>query len=307
MKPIPFYTRKYCRDKNIEYKTEHERIEPVMDFGCRMCCTCFTMNRQPYPSDVTDEEWAVVAPYLILMREDAPQRRYELRELFNGLRWVVRTGSQWRMMPHDFPPWHAVYQQTRRWMDAGVIEAMIHDFRETLRLSEDRDEQPSAAILDGRTLRSTPESGGRAGYDGAKKKNGTKIHMAVDTAGRLIALVATPADEQERRQVYELCEEIQETAGGSAKVAFVDQGYAGEQARNDAAEHGIELVVVKLPEARKGFVLLPRRWVVERSFGWMSRFRRLARDCERLADVLVGFHFIAFTILMLKNVVAAIS
>ena len=125
-------------------------------------------NRKPYPSDVSDEEWAFAAPYLALVREDAPQRNHDLREVLNGLRWVVRTGSPWRYMPHDLPPWEAIYQQTRRrrrWLSAGVFEAMIHDLRILLRLSEGRASEPTATILDSRTLRSTPESGARAGYD----------------------------------------------------------------------------------------------------------------------------------------------
>src|SRR5215213_1708059 len=118
-------------------------------------------TRKPYPSDVSDEEWAFVAPYLALVREDAPQRHYDLREVFNGLRWIVRTGSAWRYMPHDLPPWEAVYQQTQRWIRAGVFEEMVHDLRVLLRLSKGRASEPSAAILDSRTLRSTPESGPR--------------------------------------------------------------------------------------------------------------------------------------------------
>src|SRR3990170_1028608 len=146
-------------------------------------------TRKPYPSDVSDEEWEFVAPYLALVREDAPQREHDLREVFNGLRWVVRTGSPWRYMPHDLPPWEAVYQQTRRWLKAGVFEEMVHDLRVLLRLSEGRAPDPTAAILDSRTLRSTPESGSRGGYDGAKRKKGSKVHAAVDTGGHF----GTPA------------------------------------------------------------------------------------------------------------------
>src|ERR687898_2096362 len=115
-------------------------------------------TRKPYPSDVSEEEWAFVAPYLALVREDAPQRNHDLREVLNGLRWVVRTGSPWRYMPHDLPPWEAVYQQTQRWLKAGVFEALVHDLRMLLREIAQRAQQPSAAIFDARTLQSTPES-----------------------------------------------------------------------------------------------------------------------------------------------------
>ncbi len=149
------------------------------------------MARKAYPSDVSDDEWAFAAPYLTLMTEVAPQREYSLREVFNGLRWIIRTGAPWRMMPHDLPPWHAIYDQTQRWLNAGVFEQMVHDLRQLLRLADGRNPEPSAAIVDSRTLQSTPESGARAGYDGAKRKKGNKVHMVVDTLGHLLALQVT--------------------------------------------------------------------------------------------------------------------
>jgi transposase len=264
-------------------------------------------TRKPYPSDVSDDEWAFVAPYLTLMDEAAPQRRHSLREVFNGLRFIVRTGMQWRMMPHDLPPWDIVYQQTRRWMAAGCFAAIVHDLRALLRLAAGRASEPTAAILDSRTLQSTPESGGRAGYDGAKRRKGSKTHVAVDTLGHLPALLVTPADEQDRAQVAELAEAVREATGQTVGVAFVDQGYTGEQAEADAAAHGIRLEVVKHPAAKRGFVLLPRRWVVERGFAWMARFRRLARDYERLETTLEGFHYVAFAILALAKVMPVLA
>ena len=257
------------------------------------------MASDRYPSDCSDEEWAFAAPYLTLMREDAPQRVHSLRELFNGLRYIVRAGNQWRMMPKDLPPWKAVYDQARRWIAAGCFTAMANDLRELLRVAQGRTKEPSAAILDGRVLRSTPESGARAGFDGHKKTKGSKVHLAVDTLGHLLALTVTKASEQERAQVAELCKRVQEATGQSVEHAWVDQGYTGPDPKAAAAAHGIRLEVVKLPEAKKGFVLLPRRWVVERSFAWASRFRRLARDYERLAESLAGYHVLAFAILML--------
>lgn len=265
------------------------------------------MERKAYPSDVTDDEWAFVASYLTLMTEDAPQREHSLREVFNGLRWIVRAGAPWRMMPNDLPPWYTVYQQTQRWIKAGVFEDMVHDLRALLRLAKGRKEQPSAAIFDSRTLQSTPESGQRAGYDGHKRKKGSKTHLAVDTLGHLLALYVTPANEQDRAQVEELARQVQEVTEQSVQVAFVDQGYTGEEPAQAAQDQGMELQVIKLPEAKKGFVLLPRRWVVERSFGWMARFRRLARDYERLPETLAGLHYLAFAILMLKNFVSLMA
>jgi len=266
-----------------------------------------TTPRTRYPSDVADEEWAFLAPYLTLMRDDAPQRQHLLRELFNGLRFIARTGLQWRFMPHDLPPWHAVYQQTRRWIAADVFGAIIADLRELIRIGEGRSAQPTAMILDSRTLQSTPESGHRAGWDGAKRRKGSKVHLAVDTLGQLLALHVTPANDGDRAQVAKLAAVVQAATGETVTLAYVDQGYTGDTPKAAAAEHGIALEVVKLPDVKRGFVLLPRRWVVERDFGWMSRFRRLARDQERLADVLKGFHEIAFTMLMWKQVFPVLS
>ena len=235
------------------------------------------------------------------MKADAPQREHALREIFNGLRWFVRTGSPWRLMPHDLPPWHAVYQQTRRWVNAGCFATMAEDLRTLLRLLAERNDVPSAMIVDSRTIQSTPESGGRGGYDVAKKRKGSKVHIAVDTLGHLLALKVTAANEQDRDQVGELAQAVQHVTGQQVELAYVDAGYTGERAAQAAQEHGIKLEVVKLNKAKKGFVLLPRRWVVERSFGWAARFRRLARDYERLANTLASYHWLAFVLLMLKN------
>ena len=226
--------------------------------------------RRGYPSDVSDEEWWFVAPYLCLLPEDCGQRKYALREVFNGLRSMVRAGCPWRLIPHDLPPWEMIYQQSQRWIKAEVFEAMCHDLRVLVRLTQGRHPQPSAAILDGRTVQSTPESGGRAGYDGHKK-------------------------------IGILAEAVQEVTGQNGQLAGVDQGYNGPAAAQAAAEHGLTLEVVKLAEAKKGFVLLPRRWVVERTFGWMARCRRLARDYERLPGTFAGLHWVMFAGLLLAR------
>ena len=239
--------------------------------------------------------------YLTLMTESAPQREYALRELYNGLRWFVRAGCPWRMMPNDLPPWSAVYQQTQRWIKAGSFEAMAHDLRAILRLVQEPHSDPSAVILDSRTLQSRAESGARAGFDGHKKRKGSKVHMAVDTLGHLLALHVTPANEQDRAQVGELAKSIQAVVEEKVELAFVDQGYTGTEPAAAAAQEGIQLEVVKHHQAKRGFVLLPRRWVVERSFAWAARFRRLARDYERLASTLAGYHWLAYAMLMLRT------
>ncbi len=260
-----------------------------------------TDARKPDPSDVTDAEWAFVAPYLTLMDLNVPQRRHDPREVFNALRWIVRTGAQWRYPPTNFPPWAAVYQQTQRWLAAGCFEAMVHDLRAFLRWTEGRADEPSAVIFDARAAQSTPESGAGSGYDGYKRRKGRKTHAAIDTLGHLLALHVTPANAQERDQVAILAEAVQAVTGETVAVAFVDQGYTGETPAEAAAAHGIRPEVVKLEEAKRGFVLLPRRWVIERSFAWAARFRRLARDYEPLPETVAGLHFIAFACLMLHR------
>jgi transposase len=257
--------------------------------------------RHPYPTDVSDEEWACVAPDLALVREDAPQRRHELRAVFNALRWIVRAGSPWRLLPTNFPPWEVVYPQTRRWLAAGVFETMAHDWRMLLREAADRRPQPRAVLLASRTVPSPPESEARAGDDGHTKRQGSKTHAPVDTLGHLLALVVTPANAQDRAQAEARAAAGQDVTGESVELAYVDQGYTGEQPDAAAAAHGIRLEIVKLPQAKHGCVLLPRRWVMARSFAWAARFRRLARDYERLPATVVGLPFPAFACLLLHR------
>jgi transposase len=235
----------------------------------------------------------LVAPYLTLLREDCGQRRHDLREVFNALRWMLRAGAPWRLIPNHFPPWAAVHQQAQRWVAAGVFEAMVHDLRALLRLAAGRAPEPTAAVLDARTMQSSYESGPRAGYDGSKRRRGSKVHVAVDTLGHRLALRVTPADAGDRTQVGELVQAVQAVTGETVQRAYVDQGYTGEASAAAAAAHGVKREVVKLPEAKRGFV--------ERSFAWAARFRRLARDYERLPTTLAGLHFVAFACLMLSK------
>jgi transposase len=208
-------------------------------------------------------------------------------------------------MPHDLPPWAAVYQQSQRWLASGCFEALPQDLRAALRIAAGRAADPTAAIIDSRTLRSTPECGPRARYDGAKRKRGSKLHMAVDTTGHLLALHVTPADVDDRAEVGRLAEAIQDATGETVSLAYADQGYTGERAAEAARTQGIELHVVRLPEAKRGFVLLPKRWVVERSFAWAIRCRRLVKDYERYPSTLAGLHVVAFVFVCLMLTRAA--
>jgi transposase len=264
------------------------------------------MTRKTYPSDCNDEEWAFAAPYLTLIPLDAPQRKYELREVYNALRYMLRTGTQYRFMPHDLPPGDIVQQQAKRWIQHHCFENMVHDLREILRLEQGKKAQPTASIIDSRFASSTPESGSESAYNGAKKKSGMKVHAVVDTLGHLMALCISAGNVDDRAPVEALCEQVQTVTGQHVEVMFADGGYTGETALGDAEWNAIELVVVKRPEATKGFVLLPKRWVVERSFAWVTRFRRLARDLERLPSVFAGLHWAVFGVLMLAKLLRGV-
>jgi transposase len=160
-----------------------------------------------------------VTPYLTLLPEAAGQRERPLREVFNGLRYLVRYGVAWRAMPNDLPPWQAIYDQAQRWLRAGCFEMLVHDLRAVPRLAQGRSEEPSAAVFDSRTLRSTPESGGRVARDGHKRTRGAKLHMAVDTLGHLLALHVTPADADDRSAAETLAEAVQDATSESVGLA----------------------------------------------------------------------------------------
>ncbi len=178
---------------------------------------------------------------------------------------------------------------------AGCTTTFVSTAR---RLADDRNAEPMAAIIDSRTLRSTPVSGERAGYDGGKRKKGSKIHIAVNTLGHLLALHVTPGSVEDRGEVERLARTVQAVASDTVELGWVDQGYTGKRTANAAAKHGIALEVVKRSEAKRDFVLLPRRWVVERSCAWATGFRRLVKVYERYAETLAGLHIVAFACLM---------
>ena len=178
---------------------------------------------------------------------------------------------------------------------------MAHELRAILRLVAGKEAQPSAAVVDGCTLQSSCESGPRVGYDGYKRRKGSKVHVAVDTLGHLLALKVTAVGEQERVRVGELMTQVQPAAGGSVQVAFADQGYTGAQPSQEAAQQGVNLELVKLSEAKKGFMLLSKCWEVQRTFGLQARSRRLSRDYERLPNRPAGLNWLAAVFLMLNN------
>lgn len=243
--------------------------------------------RTPYPSDVRDEEGAFVAPYLTLLTPDAPHRRYALREVCHARRWLVRTGAPGRDLPPNVPPWEVVSQQTRRWLAAGMVETMVHDLRDPLCWWHGRADQPTAALSDRATRQSTPERGQRAGDAGYKRRNGSKRPLAIDPRGHLLPLPPTPANAQERDQGERLAAARQDVTGETIELAWVAQGDTGDEPAQAAAP-GIQREGVTLAEAKRGCVVLPRRWGVARSCAWATRFRRLANDYARCPTPVEG-------------------
>ena len=253
-----------------------------------------------YPSDVSDEEWAFCAPYLTLMKEEAPQRDYTLRAMFNAVRYMVRAGCPWRMIPNDLPPWYSVQQQAQRWIKAGCFEAMGHDLRKVLRLLVEKPEEPSAVIIDGRTLRSTPESGRRAGYDGHKRQKGSKVQAAVDSLGHLLALKVTAANEQERAPRRCI---VGQGAGGHRREGssrLCRSRLHRGRTRRPSGPGGSSPHCRQTQRSQARFYPLAAALGGGTLLCWATRFRRLVKDYERLPTSLAGLHWLAFLTLMLN-------
>ncbi len=215
---------------------------------------------QTYPSEVSDEGWSLADPYLTLVQQAAPQRVFPRRDLFNVLRYVILYGIAWRAMPNDSPHWAAVYQQMQRWMTAACFEALAQDLRALLRLTTGRKEEPTPALIDSRTLCSTSESGPCAGYDDAKRKRGSKVHLAVDTLGHLLALRVTPAKIGNRAAAAHLEADAQDHKR-HAHPGFYRPEFSPRRCRRGCAgrrNDPVRVYVVKLPEAKRGVVLLTR-------------------------------------------------
>jgi transposase len=240
-----------------------------------------------------------------LLPEESGQRRHDLREVFNGLRYVIKGGVTWRLVPNDLPPWEIVYQQTQRWLKAGVFEAMIHDLRPPLRTFTDRRGRSTAVILDSRTLHSTPESGPRTSYDGAKRKKGSKIHIAVDT----LAICSPPAAPPPISRTAPRWDawpkpSSRPPARASGSPMWTRATPAGRRLKPPPTTASASKSS-SCPRPSAASCCCPGRWVVKRSFAWATRFRRLVRDYDRLPETLKGLHFVAFACLMLNKAVAA--
>jgi putative transposase len=257
------------------------------------------MRRKPYPNDLTDEQWKKLKPHLPKSHGRGAPRRVNMREVINALRYLSCTGCQWRMLPHDLPPWEIVYYYFSQWRDSGDWERLNRELRIEVRVSVGKDPEPSAAILDSQSVKATEVSKTR-GYDAGKKINGMKRHLLVDTLGLVLIVLILTADVQDRAGARQLLEKIKGKLPRLQKI-WADGGYTGNLIDWVKQTCGWILEIVKRSDQAKGFQLLPHRWIVERTFGWFNRSRRLSKDYERLASSGEAMVYIAMITLMTKR------
>ena len=255
------------------------------------------MMYQRYPTDLTDGQWKLVAPLLPAAKPGGRPRSVDLREVLNGIFYVTRGGVPWRMLPHDLPPWGTVHYYYRRWRLDGTWEKILKVLRARLRHADGRKKSPSAAIVDTQTVRTA--SGGEKGYDAGKRTPGRKRHIIVDTMGLLLAVVVHSASLQDRDGVKRVGERVK---GQFPRLKLIWADAAYEAAVGWAKQFGNwVLELVRKPAGQKGFVVQKRRWVVERTFSWLVRSRRLARDYERRTESSEAIVQLAMIHLMLKR------
>jgi transposase len=261
-------------------------------------CACFAhrygnagdrpVRARAYPTDLTDEQWARIVPVIPLPawlcgRGGQPEG-YCHREMMDAVFYVLDNGIKWRAMPADFPEWSAVYRFFRRWREQGLITVLHDRLRRECRRQAGREPEPTAAVIDSQSLRAAETVGaGQRGYDAGKRTNGTKRHIAVDAIGLLLAVIVTGAGVQDRDGAQPLLERLR-TACLRIALVWADSAYAGALVAWAMAQLRLTLEIVRRSDDMTGFVVLPRRWVVERTLAWITRRRRCVRDYERRHD-----------------------
>lgn len=257
------------------------------------------MKRKAYPSDLSQAEWQIIQPLIPPAKHGGRPRTVDTREVVNAMLYLLRSGCSWEMMPHDFPPSGTVYYYFKQWRNQKIFASMNTILREKLRLASGRDKQPSAAILDSQSVKTT-ETRGERGFDAGKKVNGRKRHILVDTLGLLLAIVVHSAGIQDRDGAKMVLEKAK-LSFTHLKLIWADGGYAGKLIAWVQSSCQWILEIIKRNDDVKGFQVLPRRWVVERTFAWLGRYRRLSKDFEEKTETSEAMVYLAMIHLMTRR------